>query len=259
MMVSVTASAQTAKRIPLPPSQNPTGRDLPISAAAWAGNTLYVSGWLDPDMKADTDTKSQTVGIPFKDIQKLLESQGLTMGDVAMVRVFLGYNPATNGKPDFDGMMAGYTQFFGTKDQTEQASARHDAASFTLPAASRGALIEIDLVAQRPCAQRTSDHSDPTQHGEDRDRAVRARGDFPRELIVLELIPANRRCVIRVGERGPVDMKGDRSLGRIDRVPSEVRAHAERGVPVLLGRALGPIAGREFGVRASPRDEICTE
>jgi len=34
-----------------------------------------------------------------------------------MIHVYLGNNPATDGKPDTDGMMAGYTQFFGTKDQ----------------------------------------------------------------------------------------------------------------------------------------------
>src|SRR5277367_4382941 len=105
LMVSSTASAQNTKRIPLPPSQNPRNADLPISAAVWAGDTLYVSGWLDPDRKTHTDTASQTVGI-LKDIQKLLESQKLTLGDVAMMRVYLGADPAKGGKGDFDGMMA---------------------------------------------------------------------------------------------------------------------------------------------------------
>src|ERR1700684_2073016 len=77
LMVSLTASAQTTKRIPLPASQNPTNADLPISAAVWAGDTLYVSGWLDPDIKTHPDTASQTVGV-IKDIQKLLVSQKLT-------------------------------------------------------------------------------------------------------------------------------------------------------------------------------------
>src|SRR5260370_41841223 len=113
---ALTASAQKTKQIPLPASQNPSNADLPISAAVWAGNTLYVSGWLDPDLKTHTDTKSQTVGI-FEDIKKLLESQKLTLGDVVMIHVYLGNNPATDGKPDFAGMMAGHTQFFGTKDQ----------------------------------------------------------------------------------------------------------------------------------------------
>jgi enamine deaminase RidA (YjgF/YER057c/UK114 family) len=140
MLFSVTASAQAIKQIPLPPSQNPTGADLPVSGATWAGNTLYVSGWLDPDMKADTDTKSQTVGI-LKDMQKLLESQKLTMGNVAMVRVYLG-------KPDFAGLTAGYTQFFGTKDQPNKPA--RTTLQVVLPAASRGALVEIDMVAVRP-------------------------------------------------------------------------------------------------------------
>ena len=147
LTVSATASAQARKEIPLPPSQNPTNAVLPISGAVWSGNTMYVSGWLDPDLKTHTDTQSQTVGI-LADIQKFLESQKLTMGDVTMVHVYLGYNPATNGQPDFTGMMAGYTQFFGTRDQPNKPA--RTTVQVILPAASRGALIEIDLTAVRP-------------------------------------------------------------------------------------------------------------
>src|SRR5215471_16279398 len=93
LTVPVTASAQRNKQIPLPPSQNPSNADLPIAAAVWAGDTLYVSGWLDPDMKTHTDTTSQTVGI-IKDLQKLLESQKLSLGNVVMMRVYLGGDPA---------------------------------------------------------------------------------------------------------------------------------------------------------------------
>ena len=143
---SLTASAQT-KRIPLPPSQNPTNADLPISGAVWAGDMLFVSGWLDPDRKTHTDITSQTVGL-LKDIQKFLESQKLTMGDVVMMRVYLGTNPATDGKSDFAGMTAGYTQFFGTKDQPNKPA--RTTLQVVLPAGVRGALIEIDLVAVRP-------------------------------------------------------------------------------------------------------------
>jgi enamine deaminase RidA (YjgF/YER057c/UK114 family) len=147
LIAPLTASAQTQKDIPLPASQNPTNAALPISAAVWAGNTLYVSGWLDPDMKTDTDTKSQTVGI-FEDIKKLLESQHLTLSDVVMIHVYLGNNPATDGKPDFSGLMAGYTQFFGTKDQPNKPA--RTTVQVVLPSASRGALIEVDLIAVRP-------------------------------------------------------------------------------------------------------------
>jgi len=147
LMVSLTASAQTTKRIPLPPSQNPRNADLPISAAVWAGDTLYVSGWLDPDIKTDRDTQSQTVGI-LKDLQRFLESQKLTLGDVVMMRVYLGGDPAKDGKMDVAGMTAGYTQFFGTKDQPNKPA--RTTVQVVLPAGARGGLVEIDLIAVRP-------------------------------------------------------------------------------------------------------------
>src|SRR5579871_910128 len=103
LISSLAASAQKTKRIPLPPSQNPTNSDLPIAAAVWAGDTLYVSGWLDPDLKTHTDTTSQTVGL-IQDVQKFLESQKLTLGDVVMMHVYLGGDPAKDGKMDFAGM-----------------------------------------------------------------------------------------------------------------------------------------------------------
>jgi enamine deaminase RidA (YjgF/YER057c/UK114 family) len=147
MMGSVTASAQFRREIPLPPSQNPTNANLPISGAVWAGDTLYLSGWLDPDKKTHTDTTSQTVSL-LKDIQKFLESQKLTLGDVVMMHVYLGGDPAKEGKMDYAGMMAGYTQFFGTKDQPNKPA--RTTVQVILPAAERGGLIEIDLVAVRP-------------------------------------------------------------------------------------------------------------
>src|SRR5262245_9359439 len=140
----VTASAQERKEVPLPSSNSISAG---ASAAVWAGNTLYVSGWLDPDLKTHTDTESQTAGI-LKDIQKLLESQKLTLGDVVMTRVYLGNDPATDGKPNFAGMMAGYSQFFGTKEQPNKPA--RTTVQVVLPAGARGALVEIDLVAVRP-------------------------------------------------------------------------------------------------------------
>ena len=147
LMGSLTASAQKTKQIPLPASQNPSNADLPISAAVWAGDTLYVSGWLDPDLKTHTDTESQTVGV-IKDIQKFLESQKLTLSDVTMVHVYLGGDPAKDGKVDFAGMTAGYTQFFGTKDQPNKPA--RTTVQVVLPAGARGGLVEIDLIAVRP-------------------------------------------------------------------------------------------------------------
>jgi enamine deaminase RidA (YjgF/YER057c/UK114 family) len=150
-LVSSKASAQNTKRIPLPASQNPSNSDLPIAGAVWAGDTLYVSGWLDPDLKTHTDTESQTVGI-IKDIQKLLESQKLTLGDVVMMRVYLGGDPAKGGKADYRGMMAGYSQFFGTKEQPNKPA--RTTVQVVLPAGERGALVEIDLIAVHPTSGR---------------------------------------------------------------------------------------------------------
>ncbi len=106
-----------------------------------------MSGTLDPDRKTHTDTKSQTVGL-IKDLQKLLESQKLTLGDVVMMHVYLGGDPAKGGKMDFAGMMAGYSQFFGTKDQPNKPA--RTTVQVVLPASVSGALVEIDLIAVRP-------------------------------------------------------------------------------------------------------------
>jgi enamine deaminase RidA (YjgF/YER057c/UK114 family) len=127
----------------------PPGRALPAgtSTAVWAGNTLYVSGALDPDLETHKDTESQTVGL-ITYLQRILESQQLTLRNVAMMRVFLSADPAKGGKMDFDGMMAGYTRFFGTKDQPNKPA--RTTVQVVLPAGVRGALIEIDLVAVRP-------------------------------------------------------------------------------------------------------------
>jgi enamine deaminase RidA (YjgF/YER057c/UK114 family) len=121
----------------------PTG----TSAEVWAGNTLYVSGSLDPDIKSHPTTELQTVGL-IKDLKKRLESQGLTLGNVVMMHVYLGGDPAKDGKMDFEGMMAGYTQFFGTRDQPNKPA--RTTVQVVLPAGARGALIEIDLIAVRP-------------------------------------------------------------------------------------------------------------
>ena len=144
---SLTASGQKIKRIPLPASQNPSGADLPISAAVWAGDTLYVSGWLDPDIKSHSDTTLQTVSL-LKDVQTFLQTQKLTLGDVMMMHVYLGGDPAKDGKMDFAGMMAGYTQFFGTKDQPNKPA--RTTVQVVLPVGARGGLVEIDFVVVRP-------------------------------------------------------------------------------------------------------------
>lgn len=142
-LVPLTAAAQGRREVAAPIVNLPNG----TSAAVWAGNTLYVSGSLDPDLKSHRDTESQTVGL-LTFLQQLLESQQLTLGDVVMMRVYLGGDPAKDGKMDFTGMMAGYTRFFGTEEQPHKPA--RTTVQVVLPAGVRGALIEIDLVAVRP-------------------------------------------------------------------------------------------------------------
>lgn len=117
------------------------------SAAVWAGDTLYVSGWLDPDRKSHPTTELQTVSL-LKDIEKFLKTQGLTLADAVMLHVYLGADPAKDNKMDFVGMQTGFKQFFGTKEQPNKPA--RTTVQVVLPAADSGALIEIDLIAVRP-------------------------------------------------------------------------------------------------------------
>lgn len=125
----------------------------PIASVVWAGDTLYVSGQLaspiTPEDKAKGtpaeygDTKAQTYSVLTK-IQKILESQGLTMSDVVMMHVYLAGDPTKGGKLDFPGLQASFTQFFGTKEQPNKpARAAFQVAALAAP----WALVEIEAIA----------------------------------------------------------------------------------------------------------------
>ena len=105
------------------------------------------TGWLDPDLKTHPDTTSQTVSL-LKDVQTFLQTQKLTLGDVVMMHVYLGGDPAKDGKMDVAGARAGYSQFFGTKGQPNKSACT--TVQVILPACARGGLIEIDFAAMRP-------------------------------------------------------------------------------------------------------------
>jgi len=92
------------------------------------------------------DTQTQTVGV-LKRIEQALAAQKLTLADVVMMHVFLAGDPAKDGKMDFAGFMAGYSQFFGTKEQPNKpARSAIQVAGLVAP----GALIELELIAVRP-------------------------------------------------------------------------------------------------------------
>ena len=134
------------------------GSDFPISAAVEipAGKTLvFLSGVVPPvadasapkgSLQAYGDTKTQTIGV-LTAIDKQLKGMGLTMGDVVKMQAFLVGDPAKEGKMDFAGFMAGYTQFFGTKAQPKLPSR---SAMQVAALAAPGFLVEIEVTAVRP-------------------------------------------------------------------------------------------------------------
>jgi enamine deaminase RidA (YjgF/YER057c/UK114 family) len=118
--------------------------DFPIASVVSVpagATTYYLSGMTAP--KAEGDTKAQTVGA-LTVIKSVLAEQNLTMGDVVMMHVYLVGDPAKDGKMDFAGMMEGYTQFFGTKDQPNKPSRTTVQVSSLV---GPGQLVEIEVVA----------------------------------------------------------------------------------------------------------------
>ena len=131
---------------------SPTAR---IASAIWAGDTLYVSGMGSPPVTpADKakgtpavygDTEAQTMSA-LTTIETILKSQGLTMGDVVQMDVFLAGDPAKDGKMDFAGMNAAYSKFFGTAEQPNKpVRAAMQVAALATP----WGLVEIQVVAVR--------------------------------------------------------------------------------------------------------------
>ena len=127
-----------------------------IASAVWVGNMLYVSGQLPtPTTPADRakgtpavygNTQAQAESV-FSKIQSMLKEQGLGMGDVVMMRVYMTADPAIDHKLDFAGMNAAYAKFFGTTEQPNK-PARSTVQVAALVAA--GALLEVEVQAVRP-------------------------------------------------------------------------------------------------------------
>ncbi len=126
-----------------------------IASAVWVGDMLYLSGQLPtpitpadrakgiPAVYGNTQAQSEST---FTKIENLLKSQGLGMGDVVMMRVYMAADPAMENKLDFAGMNAAYAKFFGTPAQPNK-PARSTFQVAALVAA--GALVEIEVQAAR--------------------------------------------------------------------------------------------------------------
>jgi enamine deaminase RidA (YjgF/YER057c/UK114 family) len=129
--------------------------DRPIATGVWVGDTLYLSGQLAAQAKGTAavygDTEAQTMSTLTK-IEAALKGEGLTMGDVVMMHVYLAGDPAKGGKLDFPGMMASYTKFFGTKEQPNKpARSAMQVAALAAP----WALVEIEVIAVKPSGKST--------------------------------------------------------------------------------------------------------
>jgi enamine deaminase RidA (YjgF/YER057c/UK114 family) len=117
--------------------------------------TIYLSG-MGPDVADKSkpaqsiesygDTQTQTVST-LKKIDATLRRLNLSMSDVIKMQVFLVGDPQLQGKLDFKGLMAGYTQFFGTKEQPNLPTR---SAMQVAALANPGWLVEIEVVAAVP-------------------------------------------------------------------------------------------------------------
>ncbi len=144
--------ADEVVRYPIPNSDFPIAQAVEVMSDA---DVVYLSGQVPPviDESADPtsiaafgDTQMQTITV-LERIQGILESLDLTLGDVVKMQVFLVGDPSLDGRMDFAGFMAGYTQFFGTEEQPNlPARSAMQVAGLVNP----GWLVEIEVTAVRP-------------------------------------------------------------------------------------------------------------
>jgi len=117
--------------------------------------TVYVSGMtagvIDPTAPKSTvaaygSTAIQAEGA-IKRIQAALQAQGLDLGDIVSMRVYLVGDPTKGGAMDFAGLMSAYNRHFGTPDQPNRpARTTVQVSNLVAP----GLLVEIETTAVKP-------------------------------------------------------------------------------------------------------------
>jgi enamine deaminase RidA (YjgF/YER057c/UK114 family) len=155
------AGAVDVERLPLP-----DGNPFPIAAAVTvpAGfDMVFVSGALPAvadkeapkgSVQAYGDMETQAVSA-LSAIKASLARLGLGMGDVVKMTVFMVADPTKDNKLDFAGLMAGYSQFFGTPEQPNKpARSAVQVAALVAP----GALLEIEVIAAKPHKGKAKPH-----------------------------------------------------------------------------------------------------
>jgi enamine deaminase RidA (YjgF/YER057c/UK114 family) len=146
--------AEGIKRTGIPGSNFPISLTVSVPANS---QLVFVSGTLadvaNPEApkgsyEAYGDTKTQTTSI-LKKIEKLLAAEGLSLADVVKVNVFMVGDPKLDGKMDFSGLNAAYSEFFGSAAQANK-PVRTALQVNALP--MPGGLIEIEATAAKMIA-----------------------------------------------------------------------------------------------------------
>ncbi|MEO8113681.1 MAG: RidA family protein [Phenylobacterium sp.] len=150
-LAALAVSSAQAQVVHTGPAASPIAQSVTVPAGY---DMIYVSGMTPPVLNTGApagtppefgDTKTQAMGV-FKRLEDALKAQGYGFGDVVMMRVYLAGDPAKDGKMDFAGMMAAYTQFFGTPTQPNKpARVTVQVAALVVP----GMLAEIEVQAAR--------------------------------------------------------------------------------------------------------------
>ncbi|MBT2800458.1 RidA family protein [Halomonas sp. ISL-56] len=144
------ALAEDIIRHPIPNSDFPILQAVEVPADK---TMVYLSGTVPSVINEEADqnsveafgtTEEQTVTV-MKRIEAQLENLGLGVGDIIKMQAFL---VAPEGASvDFQGFMAGYTQFFGTE---EQPNLPVRSAMVVDALVNPGWLVEIEVTAVRP-------------------------------------------------------------------------------------------------------------
>ena len=124
--------------------------DAPIASLTRvpAGSDIvFVSGSTPggKDLPLPVGTEAQTFDVLTK-IDTLLKAQGMTMGDVVMMRVFLAVDPDKGGHADRAGMNAAFKTFFGTADQPNKPARTTVQVSALV---NPNLLVEIEVIAAK--------------------------------------------------------------------------------------------------------------
>lgn len=147
LVMSELCMAQAPKR--LGPDTSPISTSVSVPPG---GRLVYISGTvpdaIDPNAPQGSvarfgDTEAQTRSVLGK-VEAALKEQGLTLGDVVMMRVFLV--APVGQRMDFAGMMKAYRDFFGTAAQPNKpARSTMQVAGLVDP----GWLVEIEVTAAK--------------------------------------------------------------------------------------------------------------